>query len=205
MDRMIPPIGTRGLYSLKSPWVTKPTVLYQCSAIREFVDLENLGVNVYETYYFPMGLERNVFEQDRRSGQVIVTLTSDTEAPIYVPSSYIAAFPDLSYRNYQHIVLSASLGPLPDYIDLTFAKATVANVLSDVVGLTPTVHVSVAAMQGVISPQEHETLEAARQAAIVNRTTEYAKVLQLQQQVTSLQQQNAILVQILRDNGLLPE
>lgn len=204
MERTIPPIGTRGVYSLKAPWTTQPTVLYSCAAIREFVDLENLGTNVYETYYLPYSVERNTYERDRRNNEVIITLVSDTESPIYVPSSFIAAFPDLSYRNYQHIVLSASVGPLPDYIDLTFAKAQMASALSDVIGVEPAVHVSVAAMSGVVSPDEHEALEAARQAAIANRTTDRARVLELQQQNASLAQRLAILEQIVKDHGLIP-
>lgn len=204
MDRKIPPIGTRGIYSLNAPWATDATVLYSCAALREFVDLENLGSNVYETYYLPYDLERSIYERDRRNNAVIVTLVSETEAPIYVPSSYIASFPDLSYRNYQHLVLSASLGPLPDYIDLTFVKDQMAATLSEVIGVTPVVHVSVAAMNGVISPEDHDVLEVARAAAIANRTTDHARVLQLQQQNTALAQRLAILEQILKDHNLIP-
>lgn len=204
MDRKIPPIGTRGIYSLKAPWSAEPTILYTCIAIREFEDLENLGTNVYETYYAPMDLTEDDHREDQSKGAVIVTLASDTTAPIYIPSSYIASYPNLSYRNYQHVVLSASLGPLPDYIDMTFAREQLASVLADVIGKTPTVNVSIAAMYGMVSPQEHEALEAARQAAIASRTTDRAKLLAVQQQNAQLMQRLAILENICKDNGLIP-
>lgn len=204
MANNIPPIGTKGVYALSSPWSADAGVLYTCSAIRKFIDLENLGVDVYTTYYQTSGLDRSVYEQDRRDGVVLITLTSDRFSPIYVPSSYIASFPDLSYRNYQHIVLSASIGPLPDYMDLTFAKQAMATALSDIIGIEPTVFESVAPMDGVVSPDTHEALEVSRQSAINNRETDYAKVIDLQSQVVALSQRNAILEQILRDNGLLP-
>jgi len=204
MTSPIPPIGTRGVYALKAPWSTTPGVTYTCSAIRYFVDVENLGTDVYETYYAASGLDRTDYERDRKNQEAIVTLTSETTAPIYVPSSYIASFPDLSHRNYHHVVLSASLGPLPDYIDLTFVRDQVATVVSDVIGQEATVHLSVAPMQGTVSPEEHETLEAAREAAIENRTTDYARLLEAQQKITSLEQRLAIAETILKDNGLIP-
>lgn len=205
MSRVIPPIGTRGVYSLTSPWTARGTITYTCAAIRDFNDIENTGNDVYETYYAPYDVERSVYEEDRRNNEVIVTLTSETEAPIYVPSSYIEAFPDLSYRNYHHVVLSASLGALPDYIDLGFVQDQVSAVISDTIGSSPEVHLSVAPLSGVVSPEQHEILETARLAAIENRTTDHARVLELQTQNGSLNQTLAVYESILRSNGLLPE
>lgn len=204
MERMIPPIGTRGVYALTNPWTITVGVIYTCAAIREFVDIENLGVNVFETYYEPMGLTQANYELDRKNNEVIVTLVSDEYAPIYVPSSYIASYPDLSYRNYQHVVLSASFGPLPTYVDLTFVKDQMGSVISDVIGLEPEIHESVAPMSGVVTPDDHESLEAARAAAIQNRTTDRARNIELTNQVLSLSQRLAILEQIVKDNNLLP-
>lgn len=205
MSQLLPPIGTRGSYSLRSPWSTVPGVLYVCAAIRRFVDLENLGTKVFETYYEPLGVSRTVYEADRQNDVCIITLVSDTHPPLYVPSSFIAAYPDLSHRNYQHVVLSASLGPLPDYIELTFAKQQVAAVLSDVLGVEPDVHISVAPLQGTVSPDEHNVLEVAREAAIANRTTDHARVLRLEQQNTQLMQRLAIAEQLLKDHGIIPK
>lgn len=205
MSSTIPPIGTKGRYSLTNPWTTDPGTIYICSAIRYFVDIENLGIDVYENYYAPMDLDKSIFEEDRKNDVAIVTLTSETTAPIYVPSSYIAAYPDLSHRNYHHVVLSASLGPLPDYIDLTFLQNQVAIVVSDTIGLEPTVQLSVAPMTDTVTPEQHDLLEIAREAAIENRTTAHAKVLELSQTKSQLEQRLAIMEQILRDNNLIPE
>ncbi len=204
MSRLIPPIGTRGLYTLKAPWSVAPGVLYTCAAIRKFIDLENLGTDVFVTYYEPYGLDRTVYEQDRRNDEVLLTLVSETTAPLYVPSSYLASFPDQSHRNYQHVVLSASLGPLPDYIDLSFAQDQVASVISDVIGMAPTVHLSLAPSTGVVTPEQHDALEAARMAAVANRTTDRARVLELTRVNQELSQRLAILEKIVKDYGLIP-
>ena len=197
MSRLIPPIDTKGRYTLKLPFVAQVNILYSCASIREFIDLENQGIDVYTTYYQPHGLDVTDYQQDRTNNEAIITLVSDTLAPIYVPSSYILTYPDLSYHNYQHVVLSASLGPLPDSIDLTFVRNQMATVISDVVGVMPEVHVSVVGLDGVITPAQHESLEAAREAAITNRTTDRARLLQEQQKVAELETKIRALEELL--------
>lgn len=203
--RMIPPLGTRGRYSLRAPWTTEPNTLYTCAAIRSFTDLETLGVNILESYYVPMGLEASDVQRDRRDAVAIITLISETTAPIYVPSSYIESYPDLSHRNYHHMVVSASLGPLPDYLDLTFVKGQIASAISETIGVEPEVHLGVAPMIGEVTPEQHEILENAREAAITNRTTDRARLLEAQQRIAQLEQHLSIYEGILRDKGLLPE
>lgn len=199
-----PPIGTRGRYELRTPFVARPDRVYTCTAIRKFVDLETQGVNVYAQYYQPHGLTESDFSADRRNNEVILTLTSDTDAPIYVPSSYLLSYPDQSGRTYHHVVLSASMGPLPDYIDLTHVRTEVAKVISDVIGHVPEVHVGIAPLTEDVIPEDHEVLEAGRIAAISNRTTDYTRFLEAQQKVHRLESKLAALESILQDHGLIP-
>jgi hypothetical protein len=113
-------------------------------------------------------------------GAHIVTLQSDTSAMVFVPDTYIEKFPDLTGVAYKRIVLSIELGPLPDEVDLTHAKTSIAAVASDITGVESTVTEHVAPYAGVISADQHAILEAARQAAITNRTTDRATVISQQ-------------------------
>lgn len=201
---MIPPPGTRGLYSLKAPFKTEPAVLYTCAAIRNFPDLQNHGEDVFALYYEPLNLTQADYAADRASGAYLVTLTSDTTAPLYVPTSYILSFPNLSSQPYKWIVLSVSCGMLPDSLDLTFAKDQLAATLSDVIGTTVTVQVGSAPYTGVVTPDQHQVLEAARQAMIKNRTTDYAHVVRLTDVNASLTQRLAILEALCKKEGILP-
>lgn len=205
MASTVPPIGTRGRYELESPFSADGDVLYTCGAIRSFKDIENSGKRVYETYYEPFDLAESDYRTDRDNDELIVTLLSGSQAPIYVPSSYIRSYPDQSQRNYQHVVLSASVGPLPDDMDLTFAEDQVASALSDVIGLTPDVNVNVMPLTESVSPEEHESREAAREAAIDNRTTDRARRLELEDQVNRQAQRLEFLEQLVKDEGLIPE
>ncbi len=200
---MIPPLGARGVYEVLEPWEVNPNISYRCSALRYFLDLENQDIDVYAAYYEPHNLSRETFEQDRVNQVAIVTLLSDTQTPIYIPSSYIKSYPNSAFYNYQHIVLSASLGPLPDDLDLTFLKNQMKEVISDVIGVEPIIHENVAPSEQIVTPAQHEILEANRQSAITNRTTTHSKNLTLIEQRDQLSERVQILEQLVIDNDLL--
>lgn len=205
MASLVPPYGARGIYSLKAPYdrLLNQGELYTCGAIRNFRDIENSGKDVFKTYYEPHDLATSAFNTDRKNDVVIITLLSDKVAPVYVPSSYILAFPDLSNRPYQRVVLSVDLGPLPDALDLTFVKGQVATAVATSFGVQPVVNVAVAAMSGVVTGEEHEAREVARQARVTNNVTDYAKFLAAEQRNAELAERLRIMENIVRDNGLL--
>ncbi len=204
MSLNVPPIGTRGLYSLKAPFTTVPNQLYECGAIRFFKDVENQGIDVFKKYYEPWDLTQADYTRDRSAGVVMVTLISDSQAPIYVPSSYILAFPGLTSVRYQYVVLSASLGALPESLDLTFVKNQVAEAIAETVGVMPQVFENVAEATGVVTPEQHDALEAARQAAVTNRTTDRALYLEEKQKRITAETKLAALEQLLISKGWLP-
>lgn len=199
-----PTIGLKGRYSLKAPFQTEPGILYTCAALRRFVDLRNLGKDVYDTYYAPFDLDQSTYETDRKNNEVIVTLVSSETAPVYVPSSFIQSYPSLDNVPQQHVVLSVSLGLLPDTIDLTFAKQQVAAAVSDVTGVEPEVFVNVAPTDGDLTHEEAEAAAVARDEAVKKRTTDYARNLELENQVQTLTQRLTICEEILRQNDLIP-
>lgn len=201
---LIPPIGTKGRYSLKAPFTLVPNQIYSCGAIRYFKDVENHGENVFDTYYKPLNIASSIYNTDRQNNEAIITLLSDAHPPVYVPSSFILSYPDQSNRPYQLVVMSAMMGPLPVALDLTFAMQQMSSQLAGIVGVPVTVNLAVAPSIDVITPEQAELLEANRQAAITNSVTDYAKLRQAQARITQLEDEKAVLVKILKDNDLLP-
>jgi hypothetical protein len=207
MTSVIPQIGIKGRWEVKSPFATKPGLLYTLGAIRTFIDIENNGVNVFETYYGPMTISQAVYNDDRRKGVMILTLLSDTDAPLYIPSSFVTSYPSLDSKPYHHVVLSASCGALPVTASLDFLVTQVAKVISDTIGVVPTINIGVVPLLSVVTPEEHETNEAKREAAISNRTTDYARLAEEQRKNALLSQRLAVaesIIKKLKDQGLIP-
>lgn len=205
MTRMTPPLLTKGRYTLVSPFVAEGTVLYTCTALRTFSECEIAGEDVLNDVYLNANLTQADYNRDLAAGALLVTLMSETEAPIFVPDTYIESYPNLSDVTYNHIVLTASLGAVPDFLNLEFLKAQMSALVSDVIGLEPTVQIARAISSGIITPEQHEAMEVGRQAAIKLRTTDRAKAIDLQNKCTRLEEQNKILVELLQANDIIPK
>lgn len=199
--KITPSIGSKGIFQLKTPFTIPTTKTYTCHAIRSFKDIYEDEVDVFTEYYEPFGLTSTDFDRDVAEDASIVTLVSSDNEFVYVPNTYILAIPNMSDVNYQRLVLSIDFGLLPEYVDLENIKDELASVASKVVGKEPTVNVHVAATSGLITPEQHQVLEAARLAAIEFDTTNYGKYLKQVQINNELMTRIAILQQICIDNG----
>lgn len=205
-NNLIPALGQRGRYNLNDPFgaAMAPNELYTLTASRLFEEIEGRGDDVYELFYKPYLISEQQVAIDRQNNVAILTLANPKYPPLYVPSSYVKSYPDLNTRPYSQFVLTLSLGPLPDDIILEPAMGAIANAASDFLGVTPQVHIGSMPLSDAITPEQHENREATRQAAINNRTTDYARVRELNAQVASLNQQVKMLEKIIKDNGYVP-
>jgi hypothetical protein len=203
MAKLTPPLHTKGRYTLKDPFVTDLATLYTCAAVRTFRDIKERGYDPFNEFYEPMGLTEVDYNLDVSKNASIVTLVSDSQPIIYVPDTYILSYPNQQLVPYKHIVLSVSLGLVPDYVDYTFLRNQIAGLVSDVIGVEPIVELHVAPTNDSLSSEEHDILETTRQAAINLRTTDRANVLNLQRQNTALVERLQTLEQILKNEGLI--
>lgn len=204
MTRMTPPLLTKGRYTLVSPFVAEGTVLYTCTALRTFGECEVAGEDVLNDVYIKHNLTLADYNRDLSAGALLVTLMSETEPPIFVPDTYIESYPNLSDVTYNHIVLTASLGAVPDFLNFEFLKSQMSSLISDVIGLEPEVQIARAISTGIVTPEQHEAMEVGRQAAITLRTTDRAKAILLEQKCTRLEEQNRMLVELLQSHEIIP-
>lgn len=203
VENLIPPLYCRGIYTLRPPWTSDTTRVYECIAIRKYSDLAARNRDVYTEFYLPLGVPHSDYESDLAMGAAIITLANEYSAPIYVPSTYIASYPNMDAVRYSHTVMSISLGAIYDGISLDFLKQQLAQDCTSIIGITPTVLVNSAPLKTTVSPTQHQDIEAARNNAITNRTTDAAKITALQARVDALTAENATLQQLALDNGWL--
>ena len=202
---MTPPLNATGRFILRDPFIAKETTVYRCIALRKFDDLVEIGANIFEDYYQPVGLSVTDFQNDDRVDAVIVTLMDPSGEVIYVPDTYIVSYPNMGDVTYHRIVLSIGMGPIPSFLPLEHLQSQISGMVSDVIGVDSDVRIHAAPALGAVSPEQHEIMEAARANRINRRGTDRARFLQEQNKVTALQERVQILEQIILEAGLLPD
>lgn len=212
MQKKTPALKSKGRYTLVEPWIANPAILYTCESVRSFEDIGRLGTDVYKTYYESMGVTNGTiwggglfdFRDEYNNNVNIITLLGDDNSVIYVPDTFIANFPDLSEVPYSHVILSFSIGAIPDSLLLDTLKSSVSALVAQQLGLIPVVSVHKLASDVNPTSSEHAALEAARLGAITLLETDRAKATRLTAENDLLRQQNQSLVAILQATGNLP-
>lgn len=189
MARVTPPIGANGIFQLRAPFSALTTVSYRVGAERTFEELLRDGEDALSLVYTPVGLTQTELDADKAAGALIVVLLSDTQAPIFVPDTYIDSYPDMGIVAHSWCVATISLGMLPDTMDTSGISKAIQEAVSDYTGVESTVQISKAPTTDVVTQAQYVQNVAARQAAIKNRTSTYAANLALTAQVAALQNQ----------------
>ena len=204
---MTPPLNTTGRYITKSPWELPATLIYECIAIRSFDDIYKLGIDVYDTYYVPMGLINSptfTFSEEKAAKANIITLRGSDGSIIYIPDTYILSFPNAGTVKYHHVILSVSVGALPEYLDLSSLHREIENLASGKIGTTVSVKEMVAPTTDQPTTENHEILEAARVGSITSYENDYTRVKKEEAKSALLQSKIDAMTAILKANGLMP-
>lgn len=202
----------RGFYEVAAPFTLKPGMIYTNEAIRSFPDFLKMGIDPYTTFYTPVGLENGssvdgiIFQyRDEVAVQAnIITLLGSDGVPVYVPDTYILSYPNMPNQPYSTIILSMSIGPVPDTMNLNSLKASIANLVHQAVGVTTVVNENRAPTPDQPSNDEANSLESARTAAITLIETDLSQKLEQYAQANLSKGVSSTLTSILKDKGLLP-
>lgn len=207
MSSMTPPLHIKGRFTTKSPWELPPTVIYECIAIRTFEDVYKQGIDVYDTYYKPMGLitgSQFNFAEQVDKGANIITLKGSDNSIVYIPDTYILSFPQEGLVRYQHVVIGTSLGALPDFLDLSALKLEIENLVSATVGSDTTAYITSVPSVDQPTQEQHEILEAGRVGSITRYENHYTRLKKEEAKNLILQEKINTLITVLKANNLIP-
>lgn len=204
MKYLSPPLWAKGRYTVIEPFTVSPTMIYQCIELRDFEGIFASGDKVYEEYYEPLEIPESKYRADLKDDAVIVTLVDIDGNMLYIPSSYIRSFPNTGDVPYKHLVISCSLGAVPDYLDLATLTEVMQTAVLETVGVANSkVNIASAPARNAISPSEHDALEAARTASITYTETYKSKYLKAETEKVKLQEKVLVLTQMLIDAGII--
>lgn len=209
MASITPPLRAQGFFTVRTPYSVNAAMLYTVIAIRSFRDITKKGEDVYSIYYKNYGLVEGVagfvFQNEVKADVNIITLLGSDGSYVYVPDSYITKYPDTSAPTYRHVILSVSLGPLPDGFDTAPLIAQIQAMVAPVTGVsTPMVNIALAPVMANPTSTQAAQLEQTRQGNVSQLETPQQRADRLHQENADLVDQIDLYAEILQDFGVIP-
>lgn len=194
---LTPPINTSGVFSLYLPFTLPAGVVYRCSAIRTFSELEKHGIDVYDKYYKPMGIAEDTYKADLGLKASIITLVSGAGEEVFVPNTYIESYPGDSGVRYSRNVIVIDVGLVPETTDISYIKDLAVDLVKHNLGVTSTVEIVTAPYTGSVSHDQHVLWETARRAVVQGYVPLVEQIVTANAKVSLLQEQNTELLAII--------
>lgn len=202
---LIPTLGSKGLFVLKDPFanVLVPKVAYTCQAVRTIRDVISGGEDPFTTYYVPRNISQEKYDLDVKAGVCIVSLQSGVGDWVYVPSTYIASYPDANGVNYVPTVLAFYVGVIPEALDLGPLQDAIGDLIQDTVGISKELQdprVVVVGQVTMVSQEESVSMEASRKENITVSNTERSRRITAETERDTLAQRVLELEQYIAAN-----
>ncbi|ANZ48234.1 hypothetical protein ASESINO_221 [Erwinia phage vB_EamM_Asesino] len=195
-------VNTTGLFKVKQPFTIAEDVIFNVEAVRTFPELVDRKIDVYNTYYAPVGLGRDAYLADANVGASILTMKSRDGQVVYIPDTYIESYPGINGLAYKRNVLVIDLALVPDYVDPTTISEDVKNIVTAGLGIDPVIDITTMDYEGTVTEEDHLQMEAARKAKIRNVTPLAEQLKAAQDENTKLKTLNAAMLEILQAHGL---
>lgn len=193
-----------GQWTVESPFVVNTEATYTAVALSTIAELQSLYGDVYALIYEPLGIPRVRYELDRINLVKLVTLVSVTQPEAIVPDSFITTYPDFTAIPYTHVVLSISLGAIPDSFPLDELKSNVVELVFNTTGVDSVVkeHQSGNVTKWV-DYSEHKVYESNRKVVMGANDGIYSKLKAKDLELANLRERNLLMEQLLKSNGLI--
>lgn len=211
-SQMTPSIRARGTWTVRQPFSVNDKVTYTCIAVRTFKDIYNDGLDPLELVYQTVGITEGMvidgtsfsLKEEELKGINIISIADASGEVKHIPDNFILSFPNSSTVVYEHVILTCSLGPLPNGTDTTAAELAVQDAVKNAFGVNSSVKIARAPSLNAVTYEEHLMLERARLNAIKLDKTSDGKISELEEKLALANKTIATLKQLCVDNNLFP-
>lgn len=195
-------VNTSGLFKVKEPFTISSDVIYTVIAVRTFPELTDRKEDVYNKYYLPVNISRELYLSDANVGASIITLKSHDGQVVYIPDTYIESYPGINGLEYKRNVVVIDLAFVPSYVDPTLLTDDLKNIITATLGIEPVVDITSMDYEGTITEENHLQMEAARKMKIRNTTPVTEQLAAAKEENEKLKALNTSMMEILSANGL---
>lgn len=178
--QLTPTIYATGKYQVREPFTLVEGVDYTCHAIRTFVECAERGMDVFKDVYDANGIDREKYLTDESAGINIIALKTEGREMLYIPDSYIASYPNIGEAVPQRLIVSVDLGIISSHWPADYLVSQIKNLASDIAGGDPEVELHSIPLTGRTSSEDVPAIEAGREVAVTQRTSDYARAQTLE-------------------------
>lgn len=181
MEKVIPSTGMKGYFELEAPFnrynINK--VICTCRAVRNINEYDREVRSLFNSVYAQHGLSEQIFNQDRRDNQYILSLQSEFGQWVIVPTSYVKRFPEVNGVAYHNLMLGVNLGSVPTEQELSILQERISNVVFDTLGVRPNIRSVQLSKSIIVSREFHQEVQTARQSRAEIQLSDSARVRHL--------------------------
>jgi hypothetical protein len=176
----VPGIGTKGIFTLLSPFTTENNEVYECIAVRTISAYLAAGEDPLSVVYVPVQLTEDDYLEDAALDMQIVTLRNDKGYSIYVPARYISKYPIQDGVDFASYVIQLFLPPFPVDQNTTAFESELKELALQRLGVESQVDKVQTSDVRSIERQLADTIVTDRLVTINGNVTAFAQVAQLQ-------------------------
>lgn len=192
-----PPINTSGVFLAYEPFTLSTSVIYKCTAIRNFEDLQSDNIDVFNSYYKPFGLDLTVYREDAAIDAAILTLEAADGSERYIPNTFIKSYPGGNGLAYVNKVLVVELGLMLGDVDTGFLEPLMIDMVKQHIGVETEVKTVAVPYIGAVTHETGVAMERARVGAIRSNKTIYQQLQEQTALAAALRAQNDELLLLL--------
>lgn len=205
MARKTPPLWISGAFILRDPFEVDVNTAYTVIALRSFDELIARGQDPLKLIYEPVGLTQSAYVADKAEGASVVCMRDKSGKLMYVPDTYIEAFPSMGSVPYSRLVVGVSMGMWPDDRDMTDIEQAIKESVKAKTGVDPVIFLTRASTSDYVSESQHAQLVATRQNGVTDTETDTAKIIRLSDEIAQLkatiEEQDLVIQALAGDPG----
>ena len=199
-----PTPNREGIYVAKMPFKIDETTIFKCEAIRTFPELIRRGVDVFAEYYLPKGLTKEIYIEDANVGAAIIVLKSVDGQILHIPNTYLDKIPGQTGLSYQRNIVTADLGPVPDYVEVALIESDIKDLIARYIGVEASVVTVSLQHDGEFTDEQHIQMENLRKLNIRKTVPLSLQLSEERERNAKLTTLNDLLMQALAKGGLTP-
>lgn len=183
----IPAVGTKGIYTLTSPFSTDPGEVLECDGIRTLSAYIANNDDALQTVYLDNKLTEDDYNADLAINIEVVTLVNSKGFRRLVPAKYIASYPVQDGVFYRALTVGLALPLMPVEQDIRPVMLEIQDLVKARLGVASKTTLIQATDPRAFTHTQDDTVQGQRRMLMEGDGTQFATIAKQQRYIEELQ------------------